>query len=404
MRKGELSLCAAAFSQKGETMKMRLVLLFGLLPALLVSCMSAPTPMLTETPAPTATLMPTSTPIPGWTPALATPLPTQPPITFAITPDAVQVTRWQEYEKELARCVLGLGGCTDLDFLRYALCEWDILGQSGQEVYVWAECLDSNNIMGRRPLVIYLERDGSIQKVEFGGYKGSYSNLDLFPANVQANIALYFQANNNIGPLTGKIHMLEEHLAWRLRPEHRSEPPLIILSADTPTMSYSTQSAKPILTPDAIQVTHWKQYQAALGSCVLNDCTLVYYENVLCEWDILGRSDQEVYVWAICSNLAHFATRKPAIIHLNMNGSVQKVETPSYNSWDSDIQRMFPGDVQAKIAAYFDFSTFHAGRAYELEIHLRNRFAHPPDNLPFYERVTDPDELPLIVLSTTPRP
>ena len=53
----------------------------------------------------------------------------------------------------------------DIDPSKDALCEWDILGRSGQEVYVWANCA---SILGNtvRPAVIYLEVDGAIRDVK----------------------------------------------------------------------------------------------------------------------------------------------------------------------------------------------------------------------------------------------
>ena len=60
------------------------------------------------------------------------PLPTQPTIPF-ITPNPIQVERWKEYEDALAREPLFNEGLS-------VLCEWEILGKSEMEVYVWASC------------------------------------------------------------------------------------------------------------------------------------------------------------------------------------------------------------------------------------------------------------------------
>ncbi|MBI3175651.1 MAG: hypothetical protein HYZ25_18165 [Chloroflexi bacterium] len=141
--------------------------------------------------------------------------------------------------------------------------------------------------------------------------------------------------------------------------------------------SYPTQKPLPIFTPDVIQVERWKEYQTELAKLVLSEAGDVfpYYETALCEWDILGRSEQEVYVWATC-----FAPgsrdRKPAVIHLNVDGSIQKVEVPFHGStWNSTIQRLFPVDVREKIDSYF--SSFYSGRAEELRMHLQYRLTHP---------------------------
>ncbi len=195
--------------------------------ALLISLLSCspPAPIPTAIPMPSLTsptVSPTVTETPE--PLIATPLPTQPPIVFAITPDTIQVTNWKEYQTELARCVLAQVKC-DYPGPEAALCEWDILGRSGQEVYVWAECAGSQ-FWSRKPLIIYLQTDGSIKEVKFGGYKGSNVNLELFPKNVQEKIHAYFDDDSlQIGiPEALRLHLL-------YRETHRGEPPLIILSA-----------------------------------------------------------------------------------------------------------------------------------------------------------------------------
>jgi len=175
---------------------------------------------------------PAYTPVPP-TPTLeltlppATPLPTSPTIPI-FTPDATQVARWKEYQTALGNCVFHEfgdegGECSSFSSSNI-LCEWDILGQSGREVYVWAECRFFNGA-GRKPLVIYLETNGSIREVRFGGYKEQDYNLELFPADVQEKINLYI--GNGINP--GRAEELRTHLAWREK--HPGEPPLIVLSA-----------------------------------------------------------------------------------------------------------------------------------------------------------------------------
>jgi hypothetical protein len=130
---------------------------------------------LTQTAIPTATLppptftptnLPTSIPThplpPTFTPTdLPTSIPTEPPPPI-LTPDAIQVERWQEYQTELAKALYsydpndpshqeGYYPGADKD----ALCEWDILGQSGQEVYVWAACVSADGLwLERHPAVI----------------------------------------------------------------------------------------------------------------------------------------------------------------------------------------------------------------------------------------------------------
>lgn len=133
------------------------------------------------------------------------------------------------------------------------------------------------------------------------------------------------------------------------------------------------------ITPDAIQVKGWKEYQSALAKSF----SFSQSELALCEWDILGQINQEVYVWAVCESLGGSSVSAPAVIHLGADGSIQNVDNPKH--WNSDIPRMFPTDIQKK----FDYYRF--GRANELMAHIAWRRKHP-------------DEPLLVVLLATPAP
>ena len=126
----------------------------------------------------------------------------------------------------------------------------------------------------------------------------------------------------------------------------------------------------------------WREYQTALTQGILPTYS---FENILCEWDILAHSGQEVYVWAVCASPNVDDTR-PAVIHLGADGSVQSVEIPRRNS--SDIDKMFPEAAQVKFGLYIGDSMF-SGRLKEMRGHLEYRQAHP-------------EEPPLIVLLATP--
>ena len=134
-----------------------------------------------------------------------------------------------------------------------------------------------------------------------------------------------------------------------------------------------------MITPDAIQVERWKEYENALAKSLLS---FLPPEEVLCEWEILGRSEQEVYVWAVC-NGGDSSGSVPVVIHLASNGDIQSVER--IKNWSADIPRLFPAEVQEK------FERYHFGRAGEMLEHAAWRRTHP-------------GEPPLIVLSVTPTP
>ena len=120
----------------------------------------------------------------------------------------------------------------------------------------------------------------------------------------------------------------------RETPMSPAYPPPITVSTDAPTpvptsevidvtiipSPMPTQPAIPtMLSPDPIQVERWREYQTALAKSFLS---YLPAEEVICEWDILGRSDQEVYVWAVCegpvatvTGTVWSATSSPAVMH-----------------------------------------------------------------------------------------
>lgn len=185
----------------------------------LISCTNEPLALPAETPSqkvvsPTPII--TLTPIPAT--EFSTPLPTQPTLAF-ITPDAIQVERWREYEVALAQGILPMFPFESI------LCEWDILGRSGQEVYVWALCAFPNKGDDMRPVVIHLEADGSIRGVEIPK-RGSSSDISrMFPEEVQAKFSLY--TGNSL--FDGRLKEMLNHLIYR--ETHPEEPPLVVLLA-----------------------------------------------------------------------------------------------------------------------------------------------------------------------------
>jgi len=169
--------------------------------------------------------------------------------------------------------------------------------------------------------------------------------------------------------------------------------PTIALTATFvyPTPSpFPTESPLLLLTPDAIQVERWKEYQAELAKLVLSDsgAEFPFYKDALCEWDILGQVGQELYVWAVCSSLGSLG-EKPAVIYLEADGSIRDVKVVFHGStWDSRIRELFPADVQEKIYSYASLSPF-SGRPLDMREHLGYRLKHP-------------EEPPLVVLSALP--
>ena len=163
--------------------------------------------------------------------------------------------------------------------------------------------------------------------------------------------------------------------------------PLIISSTLIPLQ---TPTLGPAITADSIQIERWKEYEDALAKALFSLSFVA--DQFLCEWEILGRSNQEIYVWTVCMSIASFGSAglplnssMPVVIHTQADGSVESVEIPGGGThYAADIRRMFPAYAAEK---YFDWLI----HAQELTDHLNWRREHP-------------EEPPLIVLSTTPTP
>jgi hypothetical protein len=167
-----------------------------------------------------------------------------------------------------------------------------------------------------------------------------------------------------------------------------AQPTKTSLPTGTPTFVTVTPSPLPtqppviLITPDAIQVERWQEYQTELAKSVLPyDPSPI----VLCEWAILGQSNQEVYLWAVCEGVAR--TSAPVIIYLNIDGTIQQVKAVGYDATrNTQIQQLFPLDVQEKI-----FSELISNLDEQLTRHLSQRSGYP-------------ESLPLIILEATPMP
>lgn len=152
--------------------------------------------------------------------------------------------------------------------------------------------------------------------------------------------------------------------------------PILLTPSPWPTVPF-------IITPDADQLIRWQEYEKALA---IKFIPSPEPEDILCEWVILGQSEQDVYVWAFCqvSGQIPTGTSAPAVIYLETGGAVQNVEHPRDGSFYLiDVSRLFPPDVQKIIFA-------HLVDVGKLEAHIYVRLAHP--------------EPPLIVLEATQTP
>ncbi len=151
-----------------------------------------------------------------------------------------------------------------------------------------------------------------------------------------------------------------------------------------------TQPTIAVITPDPAQLERWKDYENVLANSIL---PFLPPKEVLCEWEILGHYDREVYVWVKCMSISligeinpgHLSASMPAVIHLGIDGTVQNVEVPGPGTqYALDIRRLFPPDVQQRI--FEDLINYR-----QYSEHLEWRLEHP-------------EVPPLIVLAATQIP
>jgi hypothetical protein len=132
----------------------------------------------------------------------------------------------------------------------------------------------------------------------------------------------------------------------------------------------STPSATVAPTPTSLP--RWRLYEIALSKAVLFNS-----DTGLCEWEILGQSGQEVYMWTLCIDTQGVGTAAstPAVVHLAENGQINDVTVPrpAGDDYWEDILSLFPPDVLAKIRSRsFD------GAAADKRIEERMRSHEPP--------------------------
>jgi hypothetical protein len=178
-------------------MKLKLIIGFALASFFIVSC----APIVENTPIKISTAIPTAT------------LTVVPPTITPAPTATIKIERWMEYENALAKVILPISS---------GICEWEILGQKNQEVYVWAICQVTNNSLDSAaslPAVILLGSDGGIEKVQIPG-DGTHYAIDIrkmFPKELQDKI---FNQSVDTGKMWSHIKLRQKN----------PEPPLIVAS------------------------------------------------------------------------------------------------------------------------------------------------------------------------------
>jgi hypothetical protein len=105
--------------------------------------------------------------------------------------------------------------------------------------------------------------------------------------------------------------------------------------------------------PTAMPTSRWVMYERALSFIFLgppgNTLPDMSMDYGLCEWEIWGQKENEVYVWALCQmdNAIGTAASAPAVIRLGKDGTILEVEMPDEGF--GNLKELFPEDVLAKI-------------------------------------------------------
>ena len=99
-------------------------------------------------------------------------------------------------------------------------------------------------------------------------------------------------------------------------------------------------------SPDGL-VPPAAELERALGDRMLND------PGALCEWEVWGRGERVLYMWAVCESASGSAVSAPAVAYLDGQGRVAAVNMPGDGTYyGPDVRRLFPPQVQERIFAH----------------------------------------------------
>ncbi|MCJ7694714.1 MAG: hypothetical protein MUO40_04730 [Anaerolineaceae bacterium] len=153
-------------------------------------------------------------------------------------------------------------------------------------------------------------------------------------------------------------------------------------TTQAPITPLQIATSEPTTLPEVVpsqslpdQADRWMLYEDALASRLLR------VPNVrgagLCEWEILGQSGQEVYIWAMCQvadDPNGSATSAPVVIRIDQDTTIESVELPRDGSeWGDDVRAMFPEDLWSVI--FFEKADIDGMWAH---IQLRHTNPEPP--------------------------
>lgn len=112
------------------------------------------------------------------------------------------------------------------------------------------------------------------------------------------------------------------------------------------------REGKLYIPSDPAQLEKWEEYESALAEKLMPQYP---HDKVLCEWELMERSEQKINVWAMCLTTItspeignHYfpAASVPAVIHLDTGGAVQSVEIPEYGeNYIADFWKLVPNTI-----------------------------------------------------------
>ena len=163
-------------------------------------------------------------------------------------------------------------------------------------------------------------------------------------------------------------------------PRSSAARPATSTPATSPTLLTS-----PSPSPAQTGKPRWQAYQQALASAFLTGSQGRIAG--LCEWEMLGKRKDQVYLWAMCQAADQpqgQAASAPAVVNLNDQGAITSVELPrDREHYAPDVRDMFPDNIQEAIFA-------HDVPTEVMWEHIQERQKQP--------------EPPLIAISKTPLP
>jgi hypothetical protein len=143
--------------------------------------------------------------------------------------------------------------------------------------------------------------------------------------------------------------------------------------------------AFPSITPEPAELENWQEYEGVLGNAIYER---VPTKEIFCEWQIMGRAEDEVYVWVACSGFRSLDSKlttitRCAVVYYGAEGEVQSAMTGENipGSPAESCRKLFPPGIYERCVHT------PSDRMWE---HLESRREKP--------------EPPLIVLDATPMP